>query len=95
DGRLARACGLVTARQMPGTAKGVMFMTLEDETGCVNVIVRPELLARQRRETLDSRLLAASGVWQVASDVRHLVAQHFEDLTPLLGGLRTSSREFH
>ncbi|BAX58849.1 error-prone DNA polymerase [Burkholderia stabilis] len=95
DGRLARACGLVTARQMPGTAKGVMFMTLEDETGCVNVIVRPELLARQRRETLDSRLLAASGVWQVVSDVRHLVAQHFEDLTPLLGGLRTSSREFH
>ncbi|HEM7877236.1 TPA: error-prone DNA polymerase [Burkholderia contaminans] len=95
DGRLARACGLVTARQMPGTAKGVMFMTLEDETGCVNLIVRPELLARQRRETLDSRLLAASGVWQVASDVRHLVVQHFEDLTPLLGGLRTSSREFH
>ncbi|KVC56880.1 DNA polymerase [Burkholderia ubonensis] len=95
DGRLARACGLVTARQMPGTAKGVMFMTLEDETGCVNLIVRPELLARQRRETLDSRLLVASGVWQVVSDVRHLVAQHFEDLTPLLGGLRTSSREFH
>ncbi|KWE58181.1 DNA polymerase [Burkholderia ubonensis] len=95
DGRLARACGLVIARQMPGTAKGVMFMTLEDETGCVNLIVRPELLARQRRETLDARLLAASGVWQVVSDVRHLVAQHFEDLTPLLGGLRTSSREFH
>ncbi|RQR63613.1 error-prone DNA polymerase [Burkholderia sp. Bp9126] len=95
DGRLARACGLVIARQMPGTAKGVMFMTLEDETGCVNLIVRPELLARQRRETLDSRLLAASGVWQVVSDVRHLVAQYFEDLTPLLGGLRTSSREFH
>ncbi|MBY4670966.1 error-prone DNA polymerase [Burkholderia multivorans] len=94
DGRLARACGIVIARQMPGTAKGVLFMTLEDETGCVNVIVRPELLARQRRETLDSRLLAASGVWQVVSDVRHLVAQHFEDLTPLLGGLRTTTREF-
>ncbi|MBU9377462.1 error-prone DNA polymerase [Burkholderia multivorans] len=94
DGRLARACGIVIARQMPGTAKGVLFMTLEDETGCVNVIVRPELLARQRRETLDSRLLAASGVWQVVSDVRHLVAQYFEDLTPLLGGLRTSTREF-
>jgi error-prone DNA polymerase len=95
NGQLARACGLVTARQMPGTAKGVMFMTLEDETGCVNVIVRPELLVRQRRETLDSRLLAVSGVWQCESDVRHLIAQHLEDLTPLLGGLRTSSREFH
>ncbi|KWH15087.1 error-prone DNA polymerase [Burkholderia multivorans] len=95
DGRLARACGIVISRQMPGTSNGVMFMTLEDETGCVNVIVRPQLLARQRRETLDSQLLAASGVWQVVSDVRHLVAQHFEDLTPLLGGLRTSTREFH
>ncbi|MBR8304118.1 error-prone DNA polymerase [Burkholderia dolosa] len=94
NGRLARACGIVIARQMPGTAKGVLFMTLEDETGCVNVIVRPELLARQRRETLDSRLLAASGVWQVVSNVRHLVAQHFEDLTPMLGGLHTWSREF-
>ncbi|AOJ02987.1 DNA polymerase [Burkholderia mayonis] len=95
NGRLARACGLVTARQMPGTAKGVLFVTLEDETGCVNVIVRPELLERQRRETLDSRLLAVSGVWQCESDVRHLVAQYLEDLTPLIAGLRTESREFH
>ncbi|WP_143295861.1 OB-fold nucleic acid binding domain-containing protein, partial [Burkholderia pseudomallei] len=94
-GRLARACGLVTARQMPGTAKGVLFVTLEDETGCVNVIVRPELLERQRRETLDSQLLAVSGVWQCESDVRHLVAQYLEDLTPLIAGLRTESREFH
>lgn len=85
----------MTARQRPGTAKGVLFMTLEDETGCVNVIVRPELLERQRRETLDSQLLAVSGVWQVESDVRHLIAQHLEDLTSWLGGLRTSSREFH
>ncbi|AOJ70086.1 MULTISPECIES: error-prone DNA polymerase [Burkholderia] len=95
NGQLARACGLVTARQMPGTAKGVLFVTLEDETGCVNVIVRPELLERQRRETLDSRLLAVSGVWQCESDVRHLVAQYLEDLTPLIAGLRTESREFH
>ncbi|WP_063532916.1 error-prone DNA polymerase [Burkholderia sp. MSMB1589WGS] len=95
NGQLARACGLVTARQMPGTAKGVLFVTLEDETGSVNVIVRPELLERQRRETLDSRLLAVSGVWQCESDVRHLVAQYLEDLTPLIAGLRTESREFH
>lgn len=61
----------------------------------MNVIVRPELLERQRRETLDSQLLAVSGVWQVESDVRHLIAQHLEDLTSWLGGLRTSSREFH
>ncbi|KVE38780.1 error-prone DNA polymerase [Burkholderia sp. TSV86] len=95
DGRLARACGLVTARQMPSTAKGVLFVTLEDETGCVNVIVKPELLERQRRETLDSQLLAVSGVWQSDHGVAHLVAQYLEDLTALLGDLRTSSREFH
>ncbi|KVE26948.1 DNA polymerase [Burkholderia singularis] len=95
DGRLARACGIVTARQMPSTAKGVLFVTLEDETGCVNVIVKPELLERQRRETLDSQLLAVSGVWQSDHGVAHLVAQYLEDLTALLGDLRTSSREFH
>ncbi len=92
---LARACGIVTARQMPGTAKGTLFVTLEDETGCVNVIVRRELIERQRREVLDARLLAVYGVWQAEHDVRHLIAQYLEDLTPLLGGLRTSSREFH
>ncbi|KAF1029420.1 MAG: Error-prone DNA polymerase [Burkholderia plantarii] len=93
--RLARACGIVTARQMPGTAKGTLFVTLEDETGNVNVIVRRELIERQRREVLDSRLLAVYGVWQSENEVQHLVAQYLEDLTPLLGGLRTSSREFH
>ncbi|WP_435575123.1 error-prone DNA polymerase [Burkholderia plantarii] len=93
--RLARACGIVTARQMPGTAKGTLFVTLEDETGSVNVIVRRELIERQRREILDARLLAVYGVWQSENEVRHLIAQYLEDLTPLLGGLRTSSREFH
>ncbi|WP_017923719.1 OB-fold nucleic acid binding domain-containing protein, partial [Burkholderia glumae] len=93
--RLARACGIVTARQMPGTAKGTLFVTLEDETGCVNVIVRRELIERQRREILEARLLAVYGVWQSENEVRHLIAQYLEDLTPLLGGLRTSSREFH
>ncbi len=93
--RLARACGIVTARQMPSTAKGTLFVTLEDETGSVNIIVRRELLERQRREILDSRLLAVYGVWQSENEVRHLIAQYLEDLTPLLGSLRTSSREFH
>ncbi|GAB7534314.1 error-prone DNA polymerase [Burkholderia sp. 3C] len=93
--RLARACGIVTARQMPGTAKGTLFVTLEDETGSVNVIVRRELIERQRREVLDAKLLAVYGVWQAENEVRHLIAQYLEDLTPLLGGLRTSSREFH
>ncbi|MEO8118613.1 MAG: OB-fold nucleic acid binding domain-containing protein, partial [Rhodoferax sp.] len=99
SGRLVRACGLVTARQQPPTAKGVLFITLEDETGTVNVIVWKRLRERQRLPALRSRLLAVHGVWQrdeeSGGDVRHLVAGHLKDLTPLLGDLATLSREFH
>ncbi|MCM5678777.1 error-prone DNA polymerase [Schlegelella sp. S2-27] len=95
DGRLARACGIVTMRQQPGTAKGTIFVSLEDETGTVNVIVWPRVRERQRRALLESRLLAVSGVWQKQNGVCHLVAHHLEDLTPLLGRLGTASRDFH
>lgn len=94
-GRLARACGLVLARQQPGTAKGVVFVTLEDETGTVQVIVWKALREKQRRELLHSSLLAVYGQWQRQGEVCHLIAQHLVDLTPLLGGLATSSRDFH
>jgi error-prone DNA polymerase len=94
DGRLARACGLVLARQQPGTAKGVVFVTLEDETGTVQVIVWKALREKQRRELLHSRLLAVYGQWQRHGEVCHLIAQHLVDLTPLLGGLSTVSRDF-
>ena len=98
-GRLVRACGLVTMRQSPGTAKGVTFVTLEDETGTVNVIVWKALKARQRSELLHSRLLAVHGSWQrdeaSGGQVCHVVAGFLRDLTPLLGGLATQSREFH
>ncbi len=95
NGRLARACGIVTVRQQPGTASGVVFVTLEDETGTVNVIVWPALKERQRRELVHSRLLAVYGVWQREGEVRHLVAHRLRDLTPLLGRLSTHSRDFH
>ncbi len=95
NGRLARGCGLVTVRQRPGTAKGVMFVTLEDETGSVNVIVWPGLLERQRREALGATLLAVYGTWQCEGEVRHLVAQRLVDMTHLLGGLTSVSRDFH
>ena len=99
SGRLVRACGLVTMRQQPGTAKGVVFVTLEDETGSVNVIVWKSLRERQRPELLKSRLLAVYGVWQrdeaSGGNVRHVIAKRLVDLTPLLGGLTTHSREFH
>ena len=95
DGRLVRACGLVLTRQQPGTAKGVVFVTLEDETGTVQVIVWKALREKQRRELLHSRLLAVYGQWQRQGEVCHLIAQHLVDLTPLLGGLMTQSRDFH
>ncbi|HEX5785931.1 MAG TPA: OB-fold nucleic acid binding domain-containing protein, partial [Burkholderiaceae bacterium] len=99
SGRLARACGIVTVRQQPGTASGVVFVTLEDETGTVNVIVWPALKERQRHELTRSRLMAVYGVWQrddeTGGQVRHLVAKRLRDLTPLLGSLQTQSRDFH
>ena len=96
-GRLARACGIVTVRQQPETAHGVMFISLEDETGSVQVIVWPAVKARLRQPLLHARLLAVKGTWQREGDVRNLIAGHVEDLTPLLGRLAasTSSRDFH
>ena len=94
NGQLARACGIVTVRQRPGTAKGVIFMTLEDETGNVNVIIWPALLERQRREVLSAPLLGVYGVWQQEGIVRHLVAKRLVDMSHLLGRLPTISRDF-
>ena len=94
-GRLAHACGIVTVRQQPETAKGTMFVSLEDETGSVQVIVWPNIKARLRIPLLRSRLMAVKGTWQREGDVRNLIAGHIEDLTPLLGNLSTASRDFH
>lgn len=95
DGRLARGCGLVTVRQRPATASGVVFLTVEDETGNVNVIVWPSLVEQQRREVMGARLLGIYGQWQSASGVKHLIAKRLVDLTHLLGELDTRSRNFH
>ncbi|WP_026637954.1 error-prone DNA polymerase [Bordetella petrii] len=95
DRRLARACGLVTVRQRPQTAKGTIFVTLEDETGPVNVVVRTELIERQRRELLGATLLGVYGVWQNVGGVRHLIARRLVDLSGLLGNLQARSRNFH
>ncbi|MPW19746.1 DNA polymerase III subunit alpha [Paraburkholderia sp. CNPSo 3157] len=94
SGRLARGCGLVTVRQRPGTAKGVMFVTIEDETGNVNVIIWPSIQERFRQETLGASLLAVYGTWQCEGEVRHLVAERLVDLSHLLGGLTAVSRNF-
>jgi error-prone DNA polymerase len=91
----ARCAGIVTGRQRPGTASGVIFLTLEDETGLANVIVHPQLAERQRRELLSSRLMGVLGVLQREGEVVHLIAKRLMDHTELLGRLVTSSRDFH
>jgi error-prone DNA polymerase len=95
DRRPARACGLVTMRQRPQTAKGVIFVSIEDETGIINVIVSPELAARQRTELLCARLLGVDGTWQTREGVGHLIAHTLTDLSAMLGGMPAHSRDFH
>lgn len=94
DRALARAAGIVTCRQKPCTAKSV-FVTLEDETGSVNVIVHPYLAERQRRELLGARLMGVYGQVQAADGVVCLVAKRLVDLSEWLGTLQTSSHDFH
>lgn len=95
NGKPARACGLVTMRQQPQTAKGTIFVSLEDETGSVNVVVWHSVRDHCRAALLQSRLLAVHGTWQNVEGVCNLVAHHLEDLTPLLRGLSIHSRDFH
>jgi len=76
--------GLVLVRQRPGTAKGVIFATLEDETGIVNVIVWPKVFEAFRPVVLGARLISVTGKLQNAESVIHVVAEKVEDLTPLL-----------
>jgi error-prone DNA polymerase len=96
DRRLVRHAGIVTLRQQPETASGVVFVSLEDETGVVQVIVWRRIRERFRQVLLQSRLLAVYGHWQREGEVGNLIAGHLEDLTPLLGQLSTSqSRDFH
>jgi error-prone DNA polymerase len=98
-GSVVRAAGLVTCRQRPDTRSGVVFVTLEDESGCVNVVVWSDLFERQRKELLGAQLLGVEGVVQREGLVVHLLARRFEDHSPLLGrrlgSLRVSSHDFH
>ncbi|MCY1665425.1 error-prone DNA polymerase [Rhizobium sp. SL86] len=85
--------GLVLIRQRPGTAK-VIFMTLEDETGVTNAIVRPKIFAKYRSVVMAARLVRIRGLLQRESDVIHVIADHIEDLTPMLGLLQEERRRF-
>lgn len=106
-GQLARAAGLVTHRQRPGTANGTLFVSLEDDTGMVNVIIWPDILEKFNKAVLYSRLMMVYGVWQrdqtidpkAPGQVQHLLAQRVEDrsdlLDDLIGSIETTSRDFH
>jgi error-prone DNA polymerase len=94
-GSSARTAGLVTCRQRPDTASGVVFVTLEDETGNVNVVVWRNLGERQKAELLGARLLGVQGVIERDGDVVHLVARRLLDYSGMLGPLAAPSRDFH
>ncbi|MBE0619784.1 MAG: error-prone DNA polymerase, partial [Burkholderiales bacterium] len=94
-GSAVRAAGIVIGRQRPDTTSGVVFVTLEDETGCVNVIVWRDLGERQRRELLSAQLMAVYGSVEREGEVVHVIARRLADHSELLGRLATSSRDFH
>ena len=97
-GTVARAAGLVTCRQRPDTASGVIFVTLEDETGTVNVVVWTNVAERQRKELLTAQLLGVEGRIERDGEVVHLVARRLRDhsrlLARLAGPLAAPSRDF-
>ena len=82
-------------RQRPASADGAVFVTLEDETGCLNLVVWERVMARQRRVLLDARLMAVHGRVQRKDEVLHIIAVRLEDHSGLLGELRGMSRDFH
>jgi error-prone DNA polymerase len=89
DGQRVTVGGLVLIRQRPGTAKGVVFATLEDETGIANAVVWPDVFAAHRRTVMSSSFLVVSGRLQRASDVIHVVAERFVDLTGRLAEMKS------
>ncbi|MDM0116229.1 error-prone DNA polymerase [Variovorax sp. J22R133] len=94
DQEQVRASGIVTHRQQPSTASGVIFATLEDETGTVNIIVWPSVAEAQRAALRGSMLLSVQGTWQSEKGVQSLVAQKLVNHDMLLGRLRAASRDF-
>ena len=94
-GKRVRFAGLVRMRQRPETASGVTFVTLEDEHGMVNAVVWKRTADEQRRDLLESSLMAIDGRWECVDGVRHLIAQRIHNFGSLMASLRTSSRDFH
>jgi error-prone DNA polymerase len=94
-GRWVKVAGLVLIRQRPGTASGVVFETLEDETGVVNLIIRPDVFDRYRPAARHAGLLQADGYVERQGQVVHVMAKRLFDLSHLLSGFQLTSRDFH
>jgi error-prone DNA polymerase len=93
DGKRVTVAGLVLVRQRPGSARGVIFATLEDETGPANIIIWPDIFERFHRVVLAARLLALTGKLQREGIVVHVIAERLVDLTHLLAGLGAPSEQ--
>jgi error-prone DNA polymerase len=93
DGQRLSIAGVVLIRQRPGTSKGVVFITIEDETGVANLVIWPDLFEKQRKIVMGARLMTVHGMIQKDPDsaVIHVVAQRLEDDTPMLGRLSGQS----
>jgi error-prone DNA polymerase len=94
SGRAVTVAGIVLVRQRPGSAKGVMFATIEDETGHANIIVWPAVFERQRRIVLSARMIACRGRLQRAGEVIHVVAEELTDLSALLASIGRRGQPF-
>jgi error-prone DNA polymerase len=95
NGRWAKVAGLVLIRQRPGTASGIVFITLEDETGIVNLIVRPEIYEKYRPAARHAALLQCDGYLERQGQVVHIMAKRLFDRSELVSGYEISSRDFH
>ncbi|MDB5973786.1 MAG: dnaE2 [Nevskia sp.] len=95
SGQTVRVAGIVTHRQRPGTASGIVFATLEDETGSTNLIIKSKVMDAQRDAILGSSLMLVEGELQSAENVINVVARRIRNRSEWLGGLSTTSRDFH
>ena len=95
SGRRVRTAGMVITRQRPGTAKGFVFLTLEDETGIANIIIRPDVYARDRAIVVDSPFLLVDGWLQIQDGVTAIKAERMQRLEGLLASMAVESHDFH
>ena len=93
NGDFVKVAGLVLVRQRPGTAKGVCFMTIEDETGWINAVIFPDLFDKQRKEILQSKLIMLTGQLQVEGEVIHVIVKQCYNISKLLGQLTVSQSQ--